>query len=72
MLDQKGNKPNKSVQVMVALGPNDGRTGGWVLLFSLSAVTDLYTHLCAQPEEASDQVISLQDTLLVHLQGKSR
>lgn len=67
MFDQKGDEPNKSVKVMVALGPDNGRAGGGVLLFSLSAVTDLHAHLCAQPEEASDEVVGLQDALLVHL-----
>lgn len=52
---------------MVALCPDDGRAGGGVLLFGLSAVTDLHAHLCAQPEEASDEVVGLQDALLVHL-----
>lgn len=52
---------------MVALCPDDGRAGGGVLLFGLSAVTDLHAHLSAQPEEASDEVVGLQDALLVHL-----
>lgn len=55
---------------MVALGSDDGGAGGRVLLFGLSTVTDLHAHFCAQPEEASDQVIGLQDALLVHLQEK--
>lgn len=67
MFDQKGDEPNKSIQVMVALGPDYGRAGGRVLLFGLSTVTDLHAHLCAQPEEASDEIIRLQDALLVHL-----
>lgn len=71
MLDKQGYESNKGVQVVVALGSDDGCAGCWVvLLFSLCTVTDLHTHLGTQPEEARDQVVRLQNTLLVHLSGK--
>lgn len=68
VLDQQSDEANKGVQVVVALGSDDGGAGRRiVLLLGLGAVADLHTHLCAQPEETRDQVISLQNALLVHL-----
>ena len=68
VLDQQGDEAHKGIQVMVTLGPDDGGAGrGVVLLLGLGAVADLHTHLRAQPEETSDQVIGLQNALLVHL-----
>ena len=32
-----------------------------------SPITEIHTHLCAQPEETGDQIICLQDPMLVHL-----
>lgn len=73
VLDQQGDEPHKGVQVVVTLGSDDGCTGcRVVLLLSLSAVADLHTHFCAQPEESCDQVIRLQDSLLMHLEGKTQ
>lgn len=73
MFDQQCYEPNKGIQVVVALGSDDGGTGCWVvLLFSLCAIAYLHTHFCAQPEEPSDQVIRLQDALLVHLEKEKR
>lgn len=68
VLDQQGNEPDKGVQVVVALGPDDGGTGcRVVLLLRLCPVADLDTHLGAQPKKPGDQVVRLQDALLVHL-----
>lgn len=68
MFDQQGYEPHKGIQVVVTFGSDDGCTGCWVvLLFSLCTVADLHTHFCAQTEEACDQVICLQDSLLMHL-----
>lgn len=69
---QQGYEPHKGIQVVVTFGSDDGCTGCWVvLLFSLCPIANLHTHFCAQPEEASDQVICLQNSLLVHL-GKRK
>lgn len=70
VLDQQGDEPDEGVQVVVALGADNGGAGSRVvLLLCLGAVADLHTHLSAQAEETGDEVISLQDPLLVHLQG---
>lgn len=73
VFDQQGDEPDKGIQVVVTLGSDDGCTGCWVvLLLSLCPIAYLHTHFCAQSEEPCDQVISLQDTLLVHLQREKR
>lgn len=73
VFDQQGYEPDEGIQVVVTLGSDDGCTGCWVvLLLSLCPIADLHTHFCAQPEESCDQVISLQNTLLVHLREKRR
>lgn len=68
VFDQEGYEPDEGVQVVVTLGPDDGRAGGRVvLLLGLRPVADLHAHFSAQPEESCDQVVGLQDALLVHL-----
>lgn len=68
MLDQQRNEAYEGVQVVVALGTDDGGAGGRVvLLLGLGTVADLHAHLRAEAEEACDQVVRLQDALLVHL-----
>lgn len=60
MFDQQRDEPDEGVQVVVALGSDDCGAGcRVVLLLGLSAVTDLHTHLGAQPEEPGDQVVRL-------------
>lgn len=73
MLYEQGDEADESIQVVVAFGADDGGAGGWVvLLLSLSTVAYFNTHLRAQPEETSDEVVSFQDALLMHLKMENK
>ena len=67
MFDEQSNEPHEGVQGVEALGPDQG---GGVRLLGQGSVAQIHAHLGAQAEEARDQVVRLQDSLLVHLKKR--
>lgn len=68
MLHEQCNEADKGIQVVIALGSDHGGISSRiVLLLCLSTVTDFNTHFSTQTKEPCYEVISLQDSLLVHL-----
>ena len=69
MSDEEGDEADECVQRVVASGPGErvvGTVGGAIQ----SPVAHIHTHFGADAEEASDEVVCLQDALRVHLSHK--
>jgi hypothetical protein len=64
VFDQQSYEAYKGVQCVEALVTHARRT---LVVFCQRLVAQIHAHLCAQPEEARDEVICMQDALLVHL-----
>ena len=67
MLHQQSDETHKGIESVEAFGPDERRSvvrAG----FPERTVTQIHTHLRTQAEEAGDEVVRFQDTLLVHLQ----